>query len=48
LPVLRLNLPGTRRTCGLAVFLVLSAYVFTVAAIFMIGVQLDELLRKKT
>jgi membrane protein len=33
---------------SLTVFLVLSAYVFTASAIFMIGVQLDELLRKKT
>ena len=31
---------------SLTVFLVLTAYVFTSAAIFLIGVQLDELLRK--
>jgi membrane protein len=32
---------------SLAVFLVLSAYVFTSAAIFLIGVELDEILRKQ-
>jgi membrane protein len=31
---------------SLTVFLVLTAYVFTSAAIFLLGVQLDELLRK--
>jgi membrane protein len=31
---------------SLTVFLVLTAYVFTSAAIFLVGVQLDELLRK--
>jgi membrane protein len=31
---------------SLTVFLVLTAYVFTSAAIFLIGVELDELLRK--
>jgi membrane protein len=31
---------------SLTVFLVLSAYLFTSAAIFLVGVQLDELLRK--
>jgi membrane protein len=31
---------------SLTVFLVLTAYVYTSAAIFLIGVQLDELLRK--
>jgi membrane protein len=31
---------------SLTVFLVLSAYVFTSAAIFLVGVQLDEMLRK--
>jgi membrane protein len=31
---------------SLTVFLVLNAYVFTSAAIFLIGVQLDEVLRK--
>jgi membrane protein len=30
----------------LTVFLVLTAYVFTSSAIFLLGVQLDELLRK--
>jgi membrane protein len=34
-------------TGSLTVFLVLSAYVFTSAAIFLIGVELDELLRKE-
>jgi membrane protein len=34
-------------TGSLTVFLFLSAYVFTSAAIFLIGVELDELLRKK-
>jgi membrane protein len=33
-------------TGSLTVFLVLTAYVFTSAAIFLLGVQLDELLRK--
>jgi membrane protein len=33
---------------SLTVFLVLTAYVFVGAAIFMVGVQLDEILRKKT
>ena len=32
---------------SLTVFLVLSAYVFTSAAIFLIGVQLDEILRQE-
>jgi membrane protein len=32
---------------SLTVFLVLTAYVFVGAAIFMVGVQLDEILRKK-
>jgi len=32
---------------SLTVFLVLTAYVFTSAAIFLVGVQLDELLRKE-
>jgi membrane protein len=32
---------------SLTVFLVLTAYVFTSAAIFLLGVQLDELLRKE-
>lgn len=31
---------------SLTVFLVLTAYVFTSAAIFLLGVQFDELLRK--
>ena len=31
---------------SLTVFLVLTAYVFTSAAILLVGVQLDELLRK--
>jgi membrane protein len=31
---------------SLTVFLVLTAYVFTSAAIFLVGVQLEELLRK--
>ena len=35
-------------TGGLTVFLFLSAYVFTSSAIFLIGVELDELLRKGT
>jgi membrane protein len=35
-------------TGSLAVFLVLTAYVFTSAAVFIAGAQLDELLRKDT
>jgi membrane protein len=35
-------------TGSLAVFLVLTSYVFTSAAIFIAGAQLDELLRKDT
>jgi uncharacterized BrkB/YihY/UPF0761 family membrane protein len=31
---------------SLTVFLVLTAYIFTSAAIFLIGVELDELLRR--
>jgi uncharacterized BrkB/YihY/UPF0761 family membrane protein len=31
---------------SLTFFLVLSAYVFVSAAIFLIGVQLDEIVRK--
>jgi membrane protein len=33
---------------SLTVFLVLTAYVFTSSAIFLVGVQLDEILRKST
>jgi membrane protein len=33
---------------SLTVFLVLTAYVFTTSAIFLVGVQLDEVLRKQT
>jgi membrane protein len=33
---------------SLTVFLVLTAYVFTTSAIFLVGVQLDELLRKES
>jgi membrane protein len=33
-------------TGSLTVFIVLSAYVFTTSAIFLVGVQLDEVLRK--
>jgi membrane protein len=32
----------------LTVFLVLTAYVFTTSAIFLVGVQLDEILRKES
>jgi membrane protein len=35
-------------TGSLTVFLVLTAYVFTTSAIFLVGVQLDEVLRKET
>jgi membrane protein len=33
---------------SLTVFLLLTAYVFTTSAIFLVGVQLDELLRKRS
>jgi uncharacterized BrkB/YihY/UPF0761 family membrane protein len=33
---------------SLTVFLVLTAYVFASTAVFLVGAQLDELMRKET